>query len=342
MIAVALTLACSGGSPAARAQSPPTTPLNANAVAEMHRVNAADFSPGADATAPAYDAALLRLQVLLDRAHFSPGSIDGRDGENVRKAVAAYASQHGVAGDAAVLNSLANADAAPALAPYTITAADVRGPFVSIPPSLRAQSRLRRLGYSSVAEALGEKFHMDPDLLVALNPGIDFHRANTQILVAAPGGGLSSEVTAIEVDKNVRAVRAFDAQGQLLAFYPATIGSDENPAPSGDYEVRAVAFDPVYHFDPARLPAFDRAGGRKFDIRPGPNNPVGLVWIALSLDTYGIHGAPAPEHIGKTESHGCVRLTNWDALELGHAVRPGARVSFVGSSVENAAGESAG
>ncbi len=168
---------------------------------------------------------------------------------------------------------------------------------------------------------------MDEDLLRTLNPGSDF-AAGSEIVVANGGGDLSAQVASINVDKRAGAVLAYDEAGNLLAYYPATIGSTEAPAPSGDYTVRAVAFDPTYHYDPARLPTFGRRNHGALTIAAGPNNPVGAVWIALSADTYGIHGAPQPSQVSKTASHGCVRLTNWDATELGRAVRAGVPVHF--------------
>ncbi len=280
-----------------------------------------------------YDAGLVRLQVLLDRAHISPGVIDGYDGDNVRKAISEYQMRReidvtGVA-DAALLQRLSTDDAAPALITYAITDADVRGPFTTIPQDLEAMSQMDRLNYASPAEGLAEKFHMDVDLLHLLNPGADFTQTGTEIVVANAGGDLSAPVASIEVDKQSGAVRAYDAANTLVAFYPASIGSSDAPAPSGEYAVRAVAFNPVYNFDPARLPTFGERDHGALSIPPGPNNPVGAVWIALTLDTYGIHGTPDPSKISKTQSHGCVRLTNWDAVELGRAVRQGVPVRFV-------------
>lgn len=189
-------------------------------------------------------------------------------------------------------------------------------------------SRLERVGYESAAEALAEKFHMDEDLLRTLNPGADFTVAGTEIVVANAGGELQAQVTSVEVDLAEGAVRAFDQQNQLVAYYPATIGSGDAPAPVGEHTVRGVAFDPTYRYDPARLPTFGQRDHGVVDIAAGPNNPVGAVWIALSADTYGIHGAPNPSQVSKTQSHGCIRLTNWDAIELGRAVRPGVAVAI--------------
>jgi lipoprotein-anchoring transpeptidase ErfK/SrfK len=279
---------------------------------------------------------MLRAQVLLDRAHFGPGVIDGQDGENVRNAISAFeqANELPVDGrlDADTWAKL-TADAGPVLTDYVITAEDVAGPFTpAIPKDYAEMAKLDRLGFTGPLEALAERFHMDVALLQALNPGADFGAAGARIVVAAPArADLPAKVTRIEVDKAKKQLRAFDAQGKLLAAYPATIGSQDLPTPSGEWAVRTVAPDPTWTYDPSRLNFGDKSKG-KLTIAAGPNNPVGAVWIDLTKDTYGIHGAAEPRLVGKVASHGCVRLTNWDAEQLAAAVEKGAKVVFLGAA----------
>jgi lipoprotein-anchoring transpeptidase ErfK/SrfK len=311
--------------------APPIAPSDPRAIA----INQASWPPpGGDPQAKA--AALTRAEVLLDRARFSPGVIDGQEGGNLQTALLAFQQAKGLPPtgvlDLATWSTLTKADGAPAIVGYVIRPEDVKGPFVPvIPTEFRDMAKLDALGFTSPLEALAEKFHMDEGLLSALNPGVDFGRPGVTILVAQPAlETLPAPVAAIEVDKSGRQVRAFAPDGTLLAAYPATVGSTERPAPLGTFKVKKVTLDPFYTYDPKRLTFGDKSAG-KFSIRPGPNNPVGAVWIDLDLPTYGIHGAPEPKLVGKVASHGCVRLTNWDVRQLASAVKPGVTVTFVGA-----------
>ena len=285
---------------------------------------------GRPPAAYAPDPGLVRLQILLDRSPFSPGIIDGLAGDNTRQAIAAWRKAEGLgegdAADAALLERLAAADTGAVMSTYVLTAADLAGPFSPPPGDLAAQAA-RGVHYASARERLAERFHVTEALLQGLNPGVDFRRPGQTIVVPAVADRPLGEVVRVVVDKTERSARAFDASGRLLAFYPATIGSSERPAPSGTLRVVGVANEPDYTYDPARL-SYDR-GDRKVTVPAGPNNPVGSVWIELSRDSYGIHGTPDPSKIAKTASNGCVRMTNWDAEQLAAAVKPGVEVAFI-------------
>lgn len=275
---------------------------------------------------------VLAAQVWLDQARFSPGPVDGVWGANTARAIRAFQQRAGLPVDGKIdgplLQRLRKAGSGAVVVSYTIQDADVKGPFLNaIPASMEDQAKLERLGYTSPQELLAEKHHTTVGLLKALNPRTDFTRSGGEILVPASGSDeLGTEVARIEVDKGENAVRAYDAAGNLVALYPATIGSQSLPSPDGSMKVRVVAPDPAYYFDPR-----GRSWGpdQRLKIAPGPNNPVGSMWIDLTKDGYGIHGSPLPRMIAKQASHGCVRLTNWDAKELGAAVRAGTDVVFI-------------
>jgi len=276
--------------------------------------------------------AVAAMQVLLDRTGASPGVIDGRMGENVAKAMEVYESLTGKTldpADTAAIEALLTESGGPAMTTYTITSEDVGGPFIAaVPVDYSEKAALPAMSYTSPVELLAERLHMDENYLRLLNPDADFYRPGAVITVANVQRGRKAPVERIVADKANKQVRAYDAVGNLVAAYPATIGSAQTPSPSGTHEVTRIAFDPEYTYNP-KINFKQGNNDRILRIPPGPNGPVGSVWIALSKPTYGIHGTPEPSKIGKTNSNGCVRLTNWDARELAKLVKPGVTVEFV-------------
>jgi lipoprotein-anchoring transpeptidase ErfK/SrfK len=290
-----------------------------------------------------FDSQVLSAQVMLDAAGFSPGEIDGRPGANFARAIGAFQKSHGltVSGrlDEVTIDQLGmEFRGQPPLMPYTVTEADLAGPFQpDSPTDLVEQSKLPSLDYRNALEAIAERFHASPALLQSLNPAATFMQAGEQLTVpniatsdtvaaAAPAQPRSSGVR-IVVTKRTSALTVEDMNGRVLFFAPVTSGSQHDPLPIGKWKVTGVQQMPVFHYNPDLFwdasPAHSKA-----KIPPGPNNPVGVAWIDLSKPHYGIHGTSEPSKIGHVQSHGCVRMTNWNVRRLLQWAKPGTPVIF--------------
>jgi lipoprotein-anchoring transpeptidase ErfK/SrfK len=313
---------------------------------------------------PTRGPAALQIQILLDRAGFSPGIIDGQWGPNAAKALQWFNVANGMdstglmstdsqatstarpkaatkttqstklaAIDQATYQKLAAAGQnAQLITTYQVTADDVKGPFVKVPNSVYEQAKLDCLCYSSPAEALAEKFHTSEQMLQQLNPGADLKSiaagASIQVPNVSQTPPPSGNVAKLVISRKGYWTHAVDASGKVIAHFPSTLGAGYDPSPSGDFKVTGISHNPGFNYQPSLMAEVpDTRPTAK--LKPGPNSPVGVVWMALSKPHYGIHGTSSPETIGYANSHGCVRLTNWDAEILSGMVKGGTPVEFV-------------
>ena len=311
---------------AAPAQPPSRKPARSTTKTDSTLARRTEASDGDQSVRPgAQGPRVLRAQILLDRARFSPGEIDGRYGDDLGVAIRSYQKVHDLKVTGVIDSEtwdLLNQDTRPLTTRYAITALDVKGPFTQIPKDVQEQAKLKAMPYESPQELLGEKFHCSPKLLAEMNPGESLDRAGESIEVPNRVAHPAARAVRVVVSASARTVTAYGPNDKVIAVYPATMGGEHDPLPIGNWTIVSVDPNPWFNYDPVHFWNAD-PNEATAKLPPGPNNPAGKVWMGLSKPHYGIHGTPDPGRIRHGESAGCIRLTNWDAVDLSHIVRRG-------------------
>lgn len=265
---------------------------------------------------------VVKLQLALVRDGISPGAIDGLMGPQTAAALRAFQQTHGlrVTGVADEVTQTKLPVVAPLLTNYLVTSNDI-GRLLPLPATWLGKSLAPRLDYETILELVSEKSQSHHKLLEALNPSIHWTNVTNGTAVTVPNAQFPAapgKAAFVQIRLTERILQAFGAQSNLLAHFPCSIGQRVDKRPVGELYIAVLAANPNYTFDPAVFPESSEAQeiGRKLALQPGPNNPVGTVWIGLNRPGYGIHGTPVPEKVGRTESHGCFRLANWNAEHL--------------------------
>lgn len=306
------------------------TPVAAQPALEV--LNTASLLPRHRRTVDAH--AIARAQVLLDRAWFSPGEIDGRQGRNLQRALTAFQRANGLTAtgrlDAATTRALELGDTGNAFTIYTVTVKDVSGPYTATPVDMAKRATLKSLDYENIREALAERFHLSESMLMSLNRGrAKDLKAGDELIVpdVTDRPPVVGAARRIEVEKGARTLWVLGAERKVLGAFPISIGGPQDPLPLGVMQIVSEVPNPSFTYDPALLKNAPK-GSQKVDVAPGPNNPVGSMWLGLSKPHWGIHGTPNPTQLGREETNGCIHMTNWDAQRLAKLVKPGFEVDI--------------